>query len=204
MPRHRLAAAVCAVVLAASVTSCGTAPWQEQLGEPSESATTPVTVAPPVPNDLTSGSLERTLQAGAVSADLTYWSTLGMDQWFAGAVKPISLSLVTEVEPADGQRVFLQRAVMTAVPANATEVLDPLTEQVDAATVAPGYLVLDPYSYSQTFNVGPVPEAATFVTLRFNFDFLVETEPESDEYAKQTATDTVVVAIAQRPQTEAP
>ena len=204
MPRRRLAAAVSAVVLAASVTACGPAPWQQPTEAPSVPASPAVTVAPPVPNDLASGSLERDLQAGAVSADLTYWSTLSMDQWLAGAVKPVSLSLVTQVEPDDGQRVYLQRAAMTVVPANSTDVFEPLTDQVDAATVAPGYLVLDPYSYSQTFNIGPVHEEATFVTLQFAFDFLVETEPESDEYAKHTATDTLVVAIAQREQPEAP
>lgn len=61
--------------------------------------------------------------------------------------------------------------------------------------MSPGYLVLDPYSYSQTFNVGPVPPEATFVTLQFSYDFLVQTTPTSSEYAKQTATDTITVAL---------
>ena len=56
--------------------------------------------------------------------------------------------------------------------------------------------MLAPYSYSQTFNVGEVPADATFVTLQFTFEFLVQTTPTSNEFAKQTASDTLTVAIA--------
>ena len=133
--------------------------------------------------------------AGAVTATVDFWSTLSMDRWTPEAIKPVSLSMTTTVQPADGQKVYLQRATMTAVPSTAGEQLPPLEPQVDAATVSPGYLVLSPYSYSQTFNVGPVPVEATSVTLQFAFDFLVQTTPTSSEYAKQTATDTLTVAL---------
>ncbi|MDF2492983.1 MAG: hypothetical protein K0Q58_1561, partial [Microbacterium sp.] len=53
-----------------------------------------------------------------------------------------------------------------------------------------------PYSYSQTFNVGEVPAEATFVTVQFTYDYLVQTTPTSSEYAKQTASDTLTVAIS--------
>jgi len=104
---------------------------------------------------------------------------------------------VTTITPNDGQKVYLQKATMTAVPGNDAQSFDALAPQVDQATTAPGYLVLDPYSYSQVFNVGAVPDEATFVTLQFSYDFLVQTTPTSNEYAKQTATDSVTVAIAQ-------
>jgi hypothetical protein len=48
----------------------------------------------------------------------------------------------------------------------------------------------------QTFNVGEVPAEATSVTLQFTYEYLVQTTPTSNEYAKQTATDTLTVAIA--------
>ncbi|MFX5602990.1 hypothetical protein ABTD90_20800, partial [Acinetobacter baumannii] len=60
-------------------------------------------------------------------------------------------------------------------------------------------LVLSPYSYSQTFNVGEVPAEATFVTLQFTYEFLLQTTPTSSEFAKQTASDTLTVAIAPSP-----
>jgi len=121
-----------------------------------------------------------------------------MDKWTADALKPISLSLITTIEPNDGQKVYLQRATMVAVPQSDTGDLAPLDPQVDAASVNPGYLVLSPYSYSQNFTVGPVPSNAISVTVQFTYDFLVQTTPTSNEYAKQTASDTLTIAIAQQ------
>ena len=191
---NRFAGVVVMGALGASVLAgCGPAPWDPAGG--STPTATSTAVPTPVPNDLSGGATQRQLTAGAVSATVDYWSTLSMDEWTAEAVKPVSISLITAVQPDDGQKVYLQRASMTAVPSTPTGALDALAPQVDASTVSPGYLVLDPYSYSQTFNVGPVPPEATFVTLQFSYDFLVQTTPTSSEYAKQTATDTLTVAL---------
>lgn len=183
------AAAVTCMLLA----GCAGAPWSDSTATPTATATV---VPTPVPNDLSSGSTARTLTAGAVSIDVNYWSTLAMNQWVAGAIKPLSLSLTATIQPSDGQKVYVQRATMTATPSSADSTLYPLDAQVDQATVSPGYLVLSPYSYTQTFNVGPVDSSATYVTLQFTFDLLVQTTPTSTEYSKQTASDTVRVAIA--------
>ncbi|PTT22335.1 hypothetical protein DBR36_02245 [Microbacterium sp. HMWF026] len=180
------------------LTGCGAPPWAQGGGqEPAPTSAAPsMTAAPqPVRNDLSSGSTKRTLTAGAVGATVDYWSTLSMDRWTPTALKPVSLSMVTTVTPDDGQKVYLQRATMTAVPGNASQSFSPLPAQVDQ-TDAPGYLVLSPYSYSQTFNVGEVPADATFVTLQFTFEYLVQSTPTSNEFAKQTASDTLTVAIA--------
>lgn len=182
------------VLTAVVLAGCGPAPWEKNGG--GTPSATPSAVPTPVPNDLSSGSTQRELTAGPVTATVDYWSTLSMDRWTPEAIKPVSIGLKTTVQPADGQKVYLQRASMTAVPSSATGPLDPLEPQVDASTVSPGYLVLDPYSYSQTFNVGPVPAEATSVTLQFSYDFLVQTTPTSTEYAKQTATDTITVALS--------
>ncbi len=183
-----------ALGVAAALTGCGPAPWDPNpTAEPSGTSTA---VPTPMPNDLSTGSSQRELVAGAVAATVDYWSTLSMDRWTPGAIKPVSLNMTTTVTPADGQKVYLQRATMIALPSTASETLAPLEPQIDAATVSPGYLVLSPYSYSQTFNVGPVPEEATSVTLQFTYDFLVQTTPTSSEYAKQTATDTLTVALS--------
>lgn len=176
------------------LAGCGPAPWADDSSTPSPTKTI---VAPPVSNDLSGGSTEREVVAGAVSATISYWSTLRMDRWTADAVKPVSLSMVTTVTPDDGQKVYLQKATMVAIPANATSTFEALSPQVDSSTVSPGYLVLAPYSYSQTFNVGAVPKGSTYVTLQFTYDFLVQTTPTSNEFAKQTATDTLTVAIAE-------
>jgi hypothetical protein len=200
----RLAAAsITAGVAIVVLTGCGPSPWALQSPTPTVTeaapSTSPEEVAPPVPNDLSSGSTERRITAGSVTARIDYWSTLRMDLWTASALKPVSISMVTRVTPNDGQDVYLQKATMVAVPGNATESFPALSPQVDESTLTgtPGYLVRNPYSYSQTFNVGQVPAEATFVTLQFTYDYLVQTTPTSKQFAKQTATDTVTVAIAQ-------
>ncbi|GAA5200640.1 hypothetical protein [Microbacterium jejuense] len=189
-----VAVATIGAVSVVALAGCGPAPWD--AGGASTPAATSTAVPTPVPNDLSGGSTQRELTAGPVTATVDYWSTLSMDHWTAEAVKPVSIALKTTVQPADGQKVYLQRAAMIAVPSSPTGSLEPLDPQVDASTVSPGYLVLDPYSYSQTFNVGPVPAEATSVTLQFSYDFLVQTTPTSSEYAKQTATDTITVALS--------
>lgn len=191
----RACAGGAAGLLVVALSACGPAPWQTGAGT-SPTPTDSATVTQPVPNDLSSGSTERELTAGAVSAKVNYWSDLSLDRWTAKAVKPISISMVTTVTPDDGQKVYLQKATMVAVPGADGATFDALEAQTDASTVNPGYLVLAPYSYSQTFNVGPVPAGASFVTLRFTYDFLVQTTPTSSEFAKQTATDSVTVALA--------
>ncbi|MEH3088381.1 MAG: hypothetical protein PGN24_01890 [Microbacterium arborescens] len=201
---RRWATAAAAALIAVGLVGCGPAPWNlpsddgagGSTGPGPTPSSTPTAVPPPVPNDLSSGSTERQLTAGAVAASLNYWSDLSMDRWTATALKPVSLSLVTTVTPDDGQKVFLQKASMIAVPGNAQGDLSPLPATADQSATNPGYLVLSPYSYSQTFYVGEVPPEATFVTLRFSYDFLVQTTPTSDEFAKQTASDSLTVAIA--------
>lgn len=192
---RRMLAVSAAAVLALGLAGCGAPPWAGPTGSAPASGS-PSAAPSPVPNDLSTGSTQRSLTAGAVAATVDYWSDLSMDKWTASAWKPVQLSMVTTVTPNDGQRVYLQKATMIAVPGNATGSMAPLSPQVDQATTAPGYLVLDPYSYSQVFTVGAVPDDATFVTLQFQYDFLVQTTPTSSEYAKQTATDSLTVAIA--------
>lgn len=194
---QRVAGVTAALAASIIFVGCGPAPWT--VDQPDASPTAEPSIAPPVPNDLSGGSTNRELTAGAVNAQVDYWSTLSMDRWTPAAIKPISISLVTTVNPDDGQKVYLQKASMIATAANADETFAPLEEQADASSVSPGYLVLSPYSYSQTFNIGPVDPAATYVTVQFSYDFLVQTTPTSQEYAKQTATDTLTVAIAQTP-----
>ena len=196
--RQRVFAAVIgATALAVLLVGCGPAPWETPGATGTPTPSSSATVPAPVQNDLSTGATQRELAAGAVAATVDYWSDLSMDRWNASAVKPVSISMITTITPSDGQKVYLQRATMIAVPGTPAKDLDALPPQVDQSTVSPGYLVLSPYSYSQTFNVGPVPAEATHVTLQFTYDFLVQTTPTSSEYAKQTATDSLTVAIAQ-------
>ncbi|WP_292902942.1 hypothetical protein [Microbacterium sp.] len=201
-------AALGAIVAGATMVvlaGCGSPPWAQGGGQDAPSTTPSAAVVPvpaPVPNDLSSGSTERQVTAGAIAATVNYWSTLAMDRWTPTALKPVSISMATTVTPDDGQKVYLQRATMTAVPGNEAQSFAPLAPQTDQGN-PPGYLVLSPYSYSQTFNVGEVPADATYVTLQFTYEFLLQTTPTSSEFAKQTASDSITVAIARSAATPA-
>ncbi len=196
----RTGVAVAAVLVTAILAGCGPAPWNEEGSTTPTASQTGSGVPTPVSNDLSSGSTQRTVTAGSVTATISYWSSLSMDLWTSTALKPISLSLSTAVTPDDGEKVYLQSVSLVVVPTGASGAATPLDTQSDQYSVpssgAPGYLVLSPYSYLQTFDIGEVPSDSTSVTLQFTYVFLVQTTPTSTEYAKQTGSDTLLVAIS--------
>jgi hypothetical protein len=134
--------------------------------------------------------------AGDVAITANYWSTLSMDQWTASASKPITFSLIGALGTDDGQGVYLSRVsleVAVSGPEGALPSPPPLTDQ---ASVAPGYDMKAPYSYSQRFVLPALDPAATSVTLSFTYEVLIQTTPTSTAYAKQTAGDQLTIAIA--------
>ncbi|WP_188509389.1 hypothetical protein [Conyzicola nivalis] len=173
---------------------CGAAPF---LGD---GAATPTPTAPgqitAVDNDLATGSVERTLAAGNISLAVNYWSDLPMDQWTAGANKPLNLSLLATLANDEGQRIYLSKVTVVAAVSGEDGSLTAPASLVDAASVAPGYQVKAPYSYSQSFVLPPLDPAATSISLAITYELLLQTTPTSAEYAKQTATDLLTIAIA--------
>jgi hypothetical protein len=206
IPKNRRSAAtttILSAVLALTLSGCGTAPWA--TGETSGTAPTASSTGTPTPkatitsvvNELATGSAQHQLVAGDAALTANYWSTLSMDQWTAGANKPVSFSLVAALGTDEGQGVYLSRVslvVATAGPKGSLEAPAPLSDQ---ASVTPGYDIKSPYSYSQTFILPAIDPAATSVTLSFTYELLIQTTPTSGTYAKQTATDQVTIAIAE-------
>lgn len=198
-PNHvsvRRIAAVAAISAAAFLLGgCSAPPWLAGSGTPSPSPSATSTAAP-VQNDLAAGAVTRTIEVGAVTLTIDYWSTLPMDQWTAAANKPLSFSVHAVVTPADGQKIYLAKVTAVPVvggPGGSLPAPEPI---VDQASVAPGYLVLDPYSYSQTFIVPPLDDASTSLDLTMKYELLLQSTPTSADYAKQTAVDTLSIAIA--------
>ena len=197
----RLAAAVAfSVASAALLSSCGTAPWQ--VAASSSATPTPiVTTAPatitPIVNDLATGTAQRILKAGDITLTINYFSTLSMDKWTAAASKPISFTMSASLGTDDGQRVYLSRVTLNPSVADkdgtALTAPAPLSDQ---ATVSPGYFIKDPYSYSETFVLPALDPLAAEVTMNITYELLLQTTPTSTDYSKQTASDTLTVAIA--------
>ncbi|PWC04896.1 hypothetical protein [Agromyces badenianii] len=180
------------------LAGCSAPPW---IGMPKSTAM-PATTAPatPVQNDLAAGAATRTIEVGAITLTVDYWSTLSMDEWTAAANKPLSFAVHATVTPADGQKIYLSRVTATPVVANASGALPSFEPLVDQASVAPGYLVLDPYSFSQTFIVPPVDAEADRLELTMKYELLQQSTPTSNDFAKQTAVDSLTIAIAPAPE----
>ncbi|GAA2239491.1 hypothetical protein N1031_17040 [Herbiconiux moechotypicola] len=207
MGRTRLTRTVLASALAlgtvAGVSACGTAPWDQSRFN--TSSATPTTTAKPSPtatitpvvNELATGSAHHTLQAGAIALTVDYYSTLSMDQWTAEANKPITFTLGGTLANDEGQSFYLSRVTLTPAVAGDAGALPAPSPSTDQAPVQPGYYIKAPYSYSQTFILPAIDPEATSVTLSFTYEILLQTAPGSGDYAKQTATDQLTIAIAQ-------
>jgi hypothetical protein len=197
--RSIAAAAAAAIALTLSLTGCGTPPWQlEASSAPSmtEAAPTPEPTVETVVNELASGSVKRELTAGNITLTVDYWSTLSMDQWTADANKPLSFSAVAVLAGAENGVYLSKVSVVTAVRADGEQLPSP-GPLADAANVSPGYFISAPYSYSQSFVLPAIDPAAEYVQLTITYELLLQTTPTSSEFAKQTATDTLTIAIAQ-------
>ncbi|WP_394550934.1 hypothetical protein ACDF64_10120 [Agromyces sp. MMS24-JH15] len=193
--RRAAGAGAVALALAFGLAACEAPPWV--TASPTPSVTEEPTPTPtPTPNDLAEGSLHRSLTVGPVALEVDYWSTLSMDGWTAYVNKPLSMSLRGTLTPSDGQRLYLNRVTMVPVVNGPEGELPGIEYIFDQATVSPGYLILDPYTYTQTFLVPAVDPAATSITLTIRYELLVQSTPTSTDYAKQTAIDTLTIAIA--------
>jgi hypothetical protein len=203
--KKAVAGAALGTALAVTLSGCGTAPWAvgtTSAATPTKTSTATATPTPKptiesVVNELASGSAQHQLVAGDAAISATYYSTLSMDQWTAETIKPISFSLIAALGTDEGQGVFLSRVTLDVAVAGATGPLEAPATFSDQASVAPGYVVKSPYSYSQTFKLPAIDPAATSVTLSFTYELLIQTTPTSAAYAKQTATDQLTIAIAE-------
>jgi hypothetical protein len=193
------------LIVVGTLSGCGAAPWTV----PSEpAAPTQTTSSAPEPievvvNDLATGSVQRSLTAGAISLGIDYYSTLTMDKWTADANKPLTFNLKGTLLGDDGQQIYLSRVTVVAGVTGPDGALTAPAPISDLATVTPGYSIKDPYTYNQTFILPAVDAAATSLTLSFTYELLLQTTPTSTEYAKQTATDTLTIALAQEDTGEA-
>lgn len=198
-------AGLIAAALSLTLIGCGTPPWEQLSQTPTPTAPaspTPTSTPTPTPtvrsvvNELAGGSTEHQISAGDIQLTARYWSTLGMDKWTAGASKPLTVSLSGVLGHDNGQRFYLSRVTMVT-QVNGPEGTLPAPAPVsDKANVSPGYQVEEPYSYSQVFVLPAVDPTATGVVLTFSYELLLQTTRRSQEYSKQTASDSLTIALA--------
>ncbi len=190
MKIYRTFAMAAIVLVLATMTGCSQSVW---VADAAPAAPAPTAVV----NDLAAGSLARTVVAGDAALAVNYWSALTMDHWTAGAKKTLSLALSATLGTDTGQQVYLSTLTVDYVVNGPDGVIAGGPAQfVDRAVVVPGYLVKVPYSYSQNLVVSTLDPAATSVDVTLAYEILVQAAPASSDYAKQTATDTLKIAIA--------
>ena len=202
-----LAALALATVLVTG--GCSTPPWQQGAsaspaasaspsvsGTPSASATPTPTSTAQVQNDLSKGSLKRTLTAGAAELKVTYWSTLDLGEWVPQVPKPLNVVASATLDGgAKDQNVYLSavKVATTAYGADGTPVvLDPVE---DTADVKPGYLVTKPSSFQQVFSIPAAPEGSTAVQMTITYELLIQAAPDSKTYLRQATSDTFQVPL---------
>lgn len=193
--RARLAALSIATGLTLALSGCGQAPWAGLSEESTATPTAKSTIAAVV-NDLATGSAQHTITAGDAGLTVDYSSSLNMGEWTAGANKPISFSVSAALGTDDGQAVYLSKVSVIPGVSGPDGALDAPEPLVDESDLANGYFMKAPYSYGQTFVLPAVDPAATSITLSFTYELLIQTTPTSSTYAKQTASDQLVVALA--------
>ena len=194
--RTRLATLTVAAGLTLALTGCGTAPWAELSTAAASATPTPKATVALVTNDLVNGSTQRTITAGDVTLTVDYYSSLNMGQWTAGANKPLSLTATAALGTDDGKAVYLSKVSVFPGVAGPDGALDAPDTQVDVSDLDNGYFMKAPQSYGQTFVWPAIDEEATSLTLSFTYELLIQTTPTSSTYAKQTASDTLTIAIA--------
>lgn len=164
---------------------------------PSTAATPELsTTAAPARNDLSTGSAKRTLEAGAIELKVTYYSTLDLGSWTPAAKKPLNLSATAKFIDGSKQDIFLGQVTVAIETQGTTGALDPPKDLVDEAKVSPGFAVRSPVAYGQIFMIPAVDEGATSVTLTITYELLGQTAPDAKTFAKQTASDTLVISLA--------
>jgi hypothetical protein len=190
-----------------ALTACGSVSAVAGLPAATTSPTATATATPtpvavtPVQNDLALGSAHHELQAGGMTLAVNYWSTLDMGKWTAEAAKPIQLA-ATITGPNLGtakkqQKAYVSNFTVTSslVAADGTTTTGPTVQ--DTSRQTPGYLAMAPYAYSTSFVVPAVPAGTRSVEMLISYDVLEQSAPGAADYSKQTATDTITVAIAQ-------
>ncbi len=199
--RSGAAALAVAGLLGIVLTACGTPPWEQPQfshdasAQRSSAPPTPTPTVTAVHNDLATGATQRQLQAGAIGVTVNYWAD-HLDQWTPQASKPLHFSLTTTLDGGSTQHVYLSRVTLTLAVSGPKGTLPAPSPLADQSTVSPGYLVSSPYSYSQTFVVPALDAAATSMQVTLEYELLLQTTPTSSDYAKQTATDTLTIALA--------
>jgi hypothetical protein len=176
---------------AKAVTKAETMAARRTAAATTEAATTTSTAPTRPAGDLDSGSLTRTLTAGDRTVVIDYWTTDQATTWTAEDDKTIQLAAHVEGgETTDDEspEVLVTRFAVTG---------DDGTTRALVAEDRGEFALTPPFSYTTALSLPGAPSPGEVLTLSVQFDLLVETEPDSQRYYRQTVLDTLELPLLQ-------
>jgi hypothetical protein len=137
--------------------------------------------------DLDTGSLTRVLPAGDRTVVVDYWTTETATEWTAAGTKTVQLSAHLEGGDPD-QTVLVTRFLATA---------DDGTTRTVVAEDRGEFAVTPPFGYGTALSLPPSAADAGEVSLAVQLELLLETEPGSGRYFRQTVLDSLELPLLQ-------
>ena len=146
----------------------------------------PVAVVPErVPGELDAGSTTHLLAAGDRTVVIDYWTDEAAADWTAADTKAIQVSARLE-DDATEQTVLVTRFFATVDDGTARTVV---TEDRGEFALMP------PFTYGTVLSIQPSAAEIDLLTVYVQLEMLVETEPESGRYYRQTVQDSLVLPL---------
>ncbi|MCO7220262.1 hypothetical protein [Klenkia sp. PcliD-1-E] len=147
---------------------------------------TPTTPARPA-GDLDAGSVTHVLAAGNLQLVVDWWTAEQATTWTPADEKTIQLSAHLEGGDTDGETEVL----VTRFSA----VLDDGTTRTSLSDDSGEFAIQPPFTYGTALSLPASPAGTSTVTVDVQFDLLVETEPGSQRYFRQTVLDSLVLPL---------
>ena len=164
-------------------TSPSATPEPEAVQAVATATATP-TVAPRPAGELDPGSVTHVVAAGARQLVVDWWTTGSPTTWTAAGEKTIQLS--AHLEGGDDSRIEVLVTRFSAV-------LDDGTSRTSLSDDQGEFALQAPYTYGTALSLPASAAGVTSATVDLQFDLLVETEPGSQRYFRQTVLDSLVL-----------
>jgi hypothetical protein len=138
--------------------------------------------------DLDTGSVTHAIAAGDRTVVIDWWTDQTATHWTAAGDKTIQLSAHVEGGDADSA-ITVTRFLATA---------DDGTSRTTVTEDRGEFVLTEPFSYSTALDVPASTAGASDLTLTVQFELLIETEPGSGAFFRQTVLDSIALPLLQK------
>ncbi|SDO54368.1 hypothetical protein SAMN05660199_02119 [Klenkia soli] len=173
---------------AAATTSATAEPTPASAVDALQAAETAAPTTTPRPaGELDPGSVTHVVAAGDRQLVVDWWTTGSPTTWTAADEKTLQLSAHLEGgDPDEELEVLVTRF---------TAVLDDGTTRTTVSDDQGQFAIQAPYTYGTALSLPASTAGVASVTVDLQFDLLVETEPGSQRYFRQTVLDSLVLPL---------